>query len=224
MFEQAVQTKPNSEHCLNVEQARISDKAMCHSNLSILLSYRFEQLGSMGDLSEANKQAYEAVQLTDPRSPSLLLRLVNYGNALKMKHLRSKDPQHLNEVINEYTKALKLCRNSLPWFALVANTLGAAHRLRHEICQNRNSDDLDKALNLHSTVLSSLLEEGSKNPKHLNNYAGALFARYKRDGTCDDLISAVNFAGEARESVSLGEIIRCSYADGLGELLLEQYH
>jgi hypothetical protein len=118
-----------------------------------MLGDRFWAFGAMEDVNNAVELAGDAVKLTPRDSPSLILRVINYGNALKTKHLGTEDPQDLDNSIIEYYKAKSLAIEGTPHYCGAINNLGAALRYRYDLDQETHADDLDSALELSKESL-----------------------------------------------------------------------
>ena len=203
----------------------IRDQTMCLSNISILLGTRFEATGANADLTKALECARDAVSLEmmNPRSPRISSRILNYGNALKMKYLLSEEPSDLDLAIEQYNEAIKYCPERSRQYIHVANNLAACYRLRYEHSQELDSNDLDHALTWQHLVELLANEHSSITPKYFNNMARALLARYIRDGKEEDLSNAIVYARDAVQRTDTREGVMCAYSENLAELLLHTY-
>ena len=201
------------------------DTAMSLSNISILLATRFEYTGAIGDLVSTVDSAKSAVDLEmmNPRSRLIFSRLLNYANALKMKYLRTEDPADLDRSIDQYEAALKYSPEGSSEYVSVANNLGAAFRLRYDDTTMPDPKDLDGAIKYHEIVISTSPEHSIALPRYLHTFALALLARYKRDGSIDDLTDAIALTSSAIDKIDSGSAAYASYCDSLGEMLLRKY-
>ena len=202
----------------------VGDQSMCLSNLSILLATRFESTGATGDLNKAVDCSEEALAVAlksqAPRSPWLVARFINCGNAHKMRYLRSNEAADLESTIAQYTAGWEVCDVGTPQYYYLANNLGVVYRLRYENAVQPDSADLDKAFHWHQLAIGT----GSvPSAKHLSNMAKCLLSRYKRDGAKNELIEALSRIREALGKCDNSEPVRSAYLDTLGEVYLYLY-
>jgi hypothetical protein len=178
-------------------------EALCHSNMGILLSKRFQFLGDIKYLNRAITFAREAIEKTHKLSPARALCLGNLGSCLKLRFEQTESVSDFNEFVEAFEVSLKGVSPSdrISYIEGMYN-LGTGLLIQYNF--TGTTRDINRAIQLLVDAVDRTTNKNSTRAGILINLGSALVSRFSALSTTNDLARAFSCAREAMDIIPSG--------------------
>ncbi|KAG1763267.1 CHAT domain-containing protein [Suillus occidentalis] len=191
------------------------------SNLSLLLSIRFQRRGNAEDLDQAIALQREALALHPVGHTNRSSSLNNLANHLSTRFDHRGNAGDLDQAIALRRETLALRPVGHPDRSMSLNNL--ANQLSTRFYHRGNPGDLDQAIALHGEALALCPVGHTDRSLPLNNLAVQLSIRFDRRGNAEDLDQAIALGREALALRSVGHTDRSSSLNNLAAQLSTRF-
>lgn len=161
---------------------------------------------NIDSLNAAIQSFDEAVQLTPNDDPHLISRVGDLINALNVRYQYLRTSDDLEVAITIARELDEMSQNiGVDWSKFCCG-VGVSHFLRYN--ESGSRDDLDRAINLLSHVISSALIEDPKRGNYLYFLGYASFSRFINTTSLDDWNTAINAFEQVTVVLPIGDPVR----------------
>ncbi|KAF9530817.1 CHAT domain-containing protein [Crepidotus variabilis] len=182
---------------------------------------RFQETGSLTDISNAIEKLQLAVSFTPEDHQNMPLYLNKLGNSLWRRFEQIEDPDDISAAVECHRKAVELTPEGHPHMPARLNNLGSSLFKHFEYTEDLA--DINAAIEHYRKSIKLTPEGHPDAPSWLNNLGSAFATRFMRTGDLDDISTAIEHHRKSVELTPEGHPDMPSGLDNLGKSFLERF-
>ncbi|PMD63284.1 uncharacterized protein K444DRAFT_661309 [Hyaloscypha bicolor E] len=181
----------------------------------------YSRVGDMGDLDEAIRFAWQAVDLTPNNHPDRVKYLDNLGSRLGDRYIRTEAISELEESIQIARRVVKSTPKDHPDLPRYLGTLSA--RLDDKHIRTGATLDLEEAIQLSKQIIGATSDDHPNRTMYLSNLGNQLNNKYSRTKSMSDLDEAIRVTRQAVDSIPKDRIERAAVLRNLSVQLGDRF-